>query len=539
MPKEKQSAHSHAADLQSATVNVVLIWPEFPVTYWGGQYSLWIIGKRALMPPLGLLTVAALCPPEWNLRLIDLNIEKLSLADLDWADLALISGMRIQHKSMAETIERCRESGVPTVVGGPHASSSRERFAQATHLVLDEGEITLPMFFTDYAAGTARRVYESNGEKPELTQTPIPRFDLLKLDAYVHMCIQFSRGCPFNCEFCDITMLFGKTPRTKSISQILAELQAIYDVGFRGEIFFVDDNFVGNKKNVKLMLPELIAWMKERKYPFAFYTEASLTLADDDELLELMREANFYSVFVGIESPSLECLRETQKHQNVQGDMLSKIHKIHSYGMEVMGGFIVGFDQDPEDIFERQLEFIAAARIPMAMVGPLSAMPNTQLWLRLQVEGRLMEEWGGDTFDFCNFVTVMPRLTLIRGYRTIMATLYKPVNFFDRLYDLVSSLQGTSNQIFGQLSPSTRVKYFFPLMGALLWIACTDKNRGEYLRFLMRILRNHPEKFLLALCRTIVGHHLIQYTDQVTLPNLNRLESELLQNEHVAETVLR
>ena len=512
-------------------MNTLFVWPEIPVTYWGAQYSMRLIGKRAVMPPLSLLTVAALCPREWNMRLVDLNIEQLDQADLEWADLVLISGMAIQHRSMVETLSRCKQAGVATVVGGPHATSSPERLADATHLLLDEGEITLPLFLHDLAAGNPQRVYNANGHKPDVTQTPIPRFDLLKLDAYANMCIQFSRGCPFACEFCDITTLYGKNPRTKTPKQVLSELETLYDLGFRGEVFLVDDNFIGNKKNVKLMLPELITWQQEHQYPFWFYTEASMNLADDDELLGLMGKANFHSVFMGIESPSLESLRETHKYQNLHGDMLSKVHKIHRHGIEVMAGFIVGFDSDAEDIFERQIQFITAARIPMAMIGPLNAMPNTQLWVRLQDEGRLRTDFQGDTFGFCNFVTKLPALTLVRGYRTVLATLYSPTNFFARLYDLFDSLDCSRNKTLGRLSLSTQLRWFVPLIKALVWLGLMDRNRGEYWRFMLWVWRNHRDKFLFALCRTITGYHFIQYTSEVMVPRLTLLEAELQEQE--------
>jgi len=514
-------------------MKALLIWPKIPVTYWGGQYSVKLIGKRAVMPPLGVITVAAMLPSDWDLRLVDLNIGDLSASDLEWADLVLMSGMVIQHNSMMEVLSRCKEVGVPTVVGGPHATSSPEKFTQADHLVLDEGEITLPAFLKDYAAGTAQSVYTANGEKPDVTLTPVPRFDLLHMDSYVHMSIQFSRGCPFACEFCDITTLYGRTPRTKKPQQILDELQAIYDLGFRGELFLVDDNFIGNKKHVKLMLPELIKWMQEHQYPFWLYTEASINLADDDELLELMGKAGFHSVFIGIESPSLESLRETQKYQNIQGDMLAKVHKIQGYGLEVMAGFIVGFDNDTEDIFERQIEFISAAKIPMAMVGPLNAMPNTQLWTRLQKEGRLQTDFDGDNFGVCNFDTKLPKITLVRGYRTVLATLYSPDRFFCRLRDLVESMKDCKNQTFGRLSLKMKLNYFIPLLRASLWLGLIDRDRSHYWRFMSWVWRNHPHKFLFALCRAVTGYHFIRYTEEVMVPRLTKLEAEL-QSQPVA-----
>jgi radical SAM superfamily enzyme YgiQ (UPF0313 family) len=518
--------------VKDATMNVLLVWPEIPITYWGGQFAIRLIGKKTLMPPLGLLTVAAMCPSDWNMKLVDLNHEILTDEDLVWADTLLLSGMAIQHASMMETIARARAHNVTTVVGGPHVTSSPEKFDDANYLVVDEGEITFTAFLKDFVEGKAERFYTANGEKPDVTITPVPRFDLLKMDAYTHMCIQFSRGCPFACEFCDITTLFGKKPRTKTPEQILAELKVLYDLEFRGEVFLVDDNFIGNKKNVRLLLPHLIEWMKEHEYPFWLYTEASLNIADDDELLELMCEAGFHSVFIGIETPSLESLRETQKYQNLQGDMLSKVHKVQSFGLEVMAGFIVGFDSDTEDIFDRQIEFITQSRIAFAMVGPLNAMPNTQLWDRLKREGRLLRDFDGDNLAISNFVTVLPALSLVRGYRHLLASLYNPTNFFERLYDMISSLK-SKNRTLGRLSLRTKLKFLFPLVGALVRLGVTDRDRKEYWRFMMRVLKNHPDKWLFSLCRAIMGYHFIRYTEETMVPRLNLIEREMMAEEAV------
>ncbi len=515
-------------------MNCLLIWPEFPISYWGAQYLVKLLKKGALMPPLGSLTVAGLCPPEWTLRLVDLNIEALSDNDLKWADIVLISGMTIQQNSMSEVLRRCKKVGVRSVVGGPHATSSPEKLDDATHLVLDEGEITLPMFFKDLQAGNTQRIYRADGKRPDITETPVPRFDLLKIDSYVTMCIQFSRGCPFACEFCDITTLFGRVPRTKTPQQIIAEVQAVYDLGFRGEIFLVDDNFIGNQKNVKLMLPELIAWQKAHNYPYWLYTEASINLADDDEMLKLMGEANFHSVFIGLESPSQESLRETRKFQNLQGDMLSKIHKIQQHGIEVMAGFIVGFDSDTEDIFDRQIDFITKAKIPRAMVGPLNVMPNTELWERLEREGRLQDDFDGDNITFCNFATTLPPLTLVRGYRKMMSTLYSPRNFFDRMRALIDSLDCSRNKTLSRLSPYTAIKWLLPCTGALLHVALINRNRYDYLRFMSWVLCKHPDKFLFALTLTLLGYHFIRYTADVVVPRLTLLEAELTLKESQA-----
>ena len=464
-------------------------------------------------------------PSDWTLRVVDLNIEELSQADLEWADIVMMSGMVIQHKSMMEVLARCRAVGVKTAVGGPHATSSPEKFDLADHFIVDEGEITLPPFLRDLEAGTPERMYTANGQKPDVTQTPVPRFDLLKMEHYTHMSVQFSRGCPFACEFCDITTLYGRNPRTKKPEQIVKELQTIYDLGFRGELFMVDDNFIGNKKFVKQMLPVLIEWMKAHDYPFWLYTEASINLADDEELLQLMGQAGFHSVFVGIESPSLESLRETHKYQNVQGDLLGKVHKIQEYGLEVMAGFIVGFDSDTDDIFERQIEFISKARIPMAVVGPLNAMPNTQLWDRLIKEGRLETAFEGDTFGLCNFATTLPKLTLVRGYRTVLANLYTPEKFFERMHDMIESMKHTQNPTFSRVNLSMKMQYAIPMIRACLYLGLIDSNRAHYWRFMLWVLRNHPSKALFALCRAVAGHHFIRYTSDVMVPRLTLMEA--------------
>ncbi|MBZ0185490.1 MAG: B12-binding domain-containing radical SAM protein, partial [Candidatus Obscuribacterales bacterium] len=448
-----------------------------------------LVGKKSFMPPLGLLTVAALCPQYWNLRLIDLNIEELTQSDLEWAELALISGMGIQQRSMLDTIDRCKRAGVSTLVGGPDATSSPDQYEDATYLILDEAEITLPMFLADFGCGKYQRVYTAEGMKPSITETPVPRFDLLSLDSYSHMCVQFSRGCPFSCEFCDITTLYGNIPRTKKPEQLLNELDAIYDIGFRGPVFLVDDNFIGNKKSVKKMLPELVGWMQDHRYPFSLYTEASLNLADDDELLEMMVAAGFESVFVGIESPSLESLRETRKYQNIGGDMLAKVHTIQRHGIEVLAGFILGFDHDDEEIFQGQIDFITAGKIPLAMVGMLHALPNTQLWTRLQEENRLLKDWTGDNYDLPNFKTKLPLITLIRGYRQVLATLYEPANFFSRLSGLIENMGPNKHLQLRRLGFGTKLKYLYPVIKALIWLGIKDKDGAQYWRFMWWVWR--------------------------------------------------
>ena len=507
-------------------MNVLLVWPEIPLTYWGAQYSFKLLGKRAVMPPLALITVAAMFPSDWKFKLIDLNIEKLPDSDIAWADMVMLSGMIVQHESIQEILTRCQSAGVPTVLGGPDATSSPEKFDKATYLLLDEGEITIPPFLADFLNGSANRVYTANGLKPDVTNTPLPRFDLLDVHAYAHMCIQFSRGCPFACEFCDITTLYGKTPRTKLPKQVVTELQAVYDTGFRGEIFLVDDNFIGNKKNVKQMLPELVKWQEEHDFPFWLYTEASLNLSDDDELLDLMCKAGFHSVFIGIESPSMESLRETQKYQN-NGDLLTKVHKIQEFGIEVMAGFILGFDSDREDIFERQIEFITKARIPMAMVGALNAMPATQLWQRLKAEGRLREDFTGDNLAIPNFQTTLPTLTLVHGYSEVLAHLYSPANFFNRLKSLITSMKGSRNKTLGRLRLDGRMYWGARLLPALARLWIYDELGSEYWNFMIWVWLNHRDKWMFALTRAIAGYHFMKYTAEVMVPRLSAIEKEL------------
>jgi radical SAM superfamily enzyme YgiQ (UPF0313 family) len=518
-------------------MHVLLVWPEIPLTYWGAQYSIRLLGKKAVMPPLALITIAAMFPKDWTFKLVDLNIEKLEDSDIKSADLVMLSGMIVQHESIQDVLTRCQNFGVPTILGGPDATSSPQKFDKATHLLLDEGEITVPEFLADFQAGKAERTYTAKGKKPDVTHTPIPRFDLLNIDAYCHMCIQFSRGCPFACEFCDITTLYGKTPRTKQPTQVTKELQAVYETGFRGEVFLVDDNFIGNKKSVKEMLPELIRWQEERGFPFWLYTEASLNLSDDDELLDMMCRAGFHSVFVGIESPSMESLRETQKYQNTNGDLLSKVHKIQEFGIDVMAGFILGFDSDKEDIFDRQIEFITKARIPMAMVGALNAMPATQLFQRLKAEGRLKEDFTGDNLAIPNFVTSLPTITLVHGYNEVLSHIYSPENFFARLKTLIQAMKGSRNKTLGRLRFDGKIYWGQRLLPAFFKLVTSDPLGGEYLRFMTWVWLNHPDKWMFAMTRAIAGYHFIKYTADVMVPRLTAIEEDLKRNAKTLELV--
>ena len=376
-------------------MKALLVYPYFPDTYWSFRHALKFEGKRSAFPPLGLLTVSSMLPASWERRLVDLNVTRLKNADIEWADIVLCTAMIVQKDSLEEVVRRCKARGKRVVVGGPYVSTSAEHLPAADHIFVGEAEATLPEFVRDLENGSARRIYQAP-ERPALSATPVPDFRLADVKRYSAMSVQYSRGCPFNCEFCDIIEIYGRVPRTKSNQQMLLELDALRATGWRGTVFIVDDNFIGNKRNVKRLLPDLAAWQERNGRPFDFLTEASVNLADDEGLLELMRRANFRRVFLGIETPVVESLKETQKTQNTRGDMLDSVKKIQGYGMEVMAGFIVGFDNDPEDIFERQINFIRESAIPLAMVGLLTALPDTQLWRRLKREGRLIAESSGE-----------------------------------------------------------------------------------------------------------------------------------------------
>src|SRR5436189_5206300 len=424
-------------------MKVLLVNPEFPDTYWSFRHALPFEGKRCAFPPLGLMTVSALLPPSWERRLVDLNVRRLQSSDIEWADMVMATAMLVQKDSLKEVVHRCKMLGKRVVIGGPYVTTTIEGLPEADHIFMGEAETTLPQFVEDLARGEAKRCYQAV-EKPPLSATPLAHFHLANLKRYSAMCVQYSRGCPFSCEFCDIIEIYGRVPRTKSNQQMLAEFQALLNLNWRGPLFIVDDNFIGNKKNVRLLLPELIEWQKRNGYPFSLLTEASVNLAEDDDLLLAMKDAGFRRVFLGIETPVEESLKEAQKSQN-RGNLLDSVKKIQSYGMEVMAGFIVGFDNDPADIFQRQIDFIRKSAIPLAMVGLLNALPDTQLWKRLKREGRLLGEASGNNTECTfNFKTRMDPQLLIQGYQTIMRTIYSPHEYYQRALD---SMRRTTQQL--------------------------------------------------------------------------------------------
>jgi radical SAM superfamily enzyme YgiQ (UPF0313 family) len=490
-------------------MKVLLINPEFPDTYWSFRHALPFEGKRCAFPPLGLLTVSALLPKEWERRLVDLNVEQLKTADIEWADMIFATAMLVQKQSLREVVKRCKSYGKRVVLGGPYVTSTREELPPADHLFRGEAETTLPQFVADLANGTAKAVYEAP-ERPALSTTPIADFGLANLKAYSAMSVQYSRGCPFSCEFCDIIEIYGRVPRTKSNQQMLAEFDALYDLKWRGNLFIVDDNFIGNKKNVRNLLPELAKWQKDHGYPFTLITESSLNLADDDALLASMRDAGFHRVFVGIETPVEESLHEAQKSQN-RGDLVSSVKKIQSYGIEVMAGFIVGFDNDPVDIFERQIDFIRRSAIPLAMVGLLNALPDTQLWKRLEREGRLLGEdaTGNNTVCTFNFKTRMDPAYLVQGYQTIMRTIYSPREYYERVLD---SMRRTKHQL-AEPNHYTMLRGFTTLTRVFFTLGIIDRERREFWRFFTHALLKHRTRLADSLRLAACGYHFRKLTE--------------------------
>jgi radical SAM superfamily enzyme YgiQ (UPF0313 family) len=484
-------------------MKILLINPEYPDTYWSFRHALPFEGKRSAFPPLGLLTVSALLPRAWERRLIDLNVRRLRDADIKWADMVFCTAMLVQKDSLRQVVARCKAMGKRVVIGGPYVTTSVESLPEADHVFLGEAETTLPEFVRDLERGEARRVYQA-ADKPALALTPVPDFRLADLNRYSAMSVQYSRGCPFSCEFCDIIEIYGRVPRTKSNQQMLSELDALLATGWRGTVFIVDDNFIGNKKNVRRLLPELAAWQQRNGRPFSFLTEASVNLAEDEPLLDDMRRAGFHRVFLGIETPVVESLKEARKGQNTRGDLLDSVRKIQGYGMEVMAGFIVGFDSDPEDIFERQINFIRASAIPLAMVGLLTALPDTQLWRRLKGEGRLLAESSGENTNCeLNFVPKMDPRRLIEGYQSIMRTIYNPSEYYSRALECVRRMSmekpepNKHNFVSGTLAVAR----------IALKLGVFDRERREFWRFFRRAVAEHREAFAVSMRLAAMGYH--------------------------------
>ncbi len=422
---------------KNLTMRVLLLYPVFPPSFWSFEKAIELVGRKAMLPPLGLVTVAALLPPEWEFKLVDRNVRNVTEAEWAWCDMVMLSAMIVQKEDFHAQIREAKRRGKPVAVGGPYPTSMFEecKASAPDYMVLDEGEITLPLMVAAIERGEKSGIFRSNGVKPDVTKTPIPRFELLQMDAYSDMSVQFSRGCPFLCEFCDIIVLYGRKPRTKTSAQMIAELQRLYDLGWRRSIFMVDDNFIGNKKNVKAFLQELKPWMIEHDYPFSIATEASVDLAQDQELMDLMRECNFGAVFLGIETPDTESLKLTKKSQNNRDPLSESVMRIARSGIRVMAGFIIGFDNEKPGAGKRIVDFVEETAVPTAVFSMLQALPDTGLWKRLEKDGRLLNQ-GGDINQttLLNFVPTRPMEEIAREYVDGFWELYDPIKYLDRTF---------------------------------------------------------------------------------------------------------
>ena len=491
-------------------MNVLLLYPETPDTFWSLSHALKFIRKRAALPPLGLLTVAALLPEDWGKRLVDLNVRRLRKKDLAWADIAFISGMAIHRDSAHQLIARCKEAGLTVVAGGPLFWSEHEQFPDVDHLVLNEAELILPQFLDDLAAGRAQRVYRTD-DFADIRQTPAPLWELADLSRYASLSVQYSRGCPFHCDFCNVTALFGHRPRTKSADQIIAELDSMYALGWRGRLFFVDDNFIGNRRHLKTeLLPALIEWQKDRGMPF--YTEASIDLADDPELMDLMVRAGFDMVFVGIETPDEAGLAECSKVQNRGRDLVADVRRIQHAGLQVQGGFILGFDTDTPSIFQRQIDFIQQSGIVTAMVGLLQAIPGTRLYERLQSEGRVQAPVSGDNVD--GTTNIVPRMSLdsLRdGYRRVLRHIYAPRQYYQRVRTFLREFRTPTIR-----APLRRAD-IMAFGRAVLRLGILGRERFHFWRLIAWTVLRRPKLLSVAVTLAIYGQHYRRLCDQLPL----------------------
>ena len=415
-------------------MKILLVYPQYPDTFWSFKHALNFVSKKAAFPPLGLLTVAAMLPEEWEKKLIDMNVTSLTDKDIKWADYVFLSAMAVQKESALHVIKKCKRLDTKIVAGGPLFTTETENFSDIDHMVLNEAEITVPQFLEDLEKGEIKPLY-TTCEWPDINNTPVPAWDLINSKRYSSLSVQYSRGCPFDCEFCDIVVLNGHRPRTKGKDQLLRELDAIYDIGWRNSVFIVDDNFIGNKRKLKTeILPAIAEWMKKKKHPFSLFTEASINLADDEELMNLMVESGFNTVFVGIETPNEDSLIECGKSQNKNRNLVDAVRKMQNFGLQVHGGFIVGFDSDPVTIFENQINFIQKSGIVTAMVGLLNAPPGTKLHKRLKGENRLVRNFSGNNTDCTmNFIPKMNYEVLVTGYHSILNTIYSPHHYYERV----------------------------------------------------------------------------------------------------------
>jgi radical SAM superfamily enzyme YgiQ (UPF0313 family) len=506
-------------------IKTLMVWPKIPDSFWTFTGMMRLLREKVVIPPLGLITIAALCPKGWDIRLIDQGVEDLSDADILWADLVMVSGMRVQRRGLEEVLSRARSLGRRTIVGGPYASGDPEAMLKlADHVVVGEPDEVFDAIAKDLEEGSARRLYTID-EKPDLTQTPVARFDLLKTDFYASMAIQFSRGCPFQCEFCDIIQLYGRKPRTKRPQQIMAELDTLLKLGWKKQVFIVDDNFIGNHRLALELARELEKWQQAHGYPLAFYTEASMDLARHPALIEAMVKANFLHVFVGIESASRESLVEAKKLQNLSLDPIDSIKIVQQGGLWVTGGFILGFDSDTEDIFKQQIHFIERAAIPWALVNFLHALPQTGLHARMQREGRLIEDNISSRDGTApNFRTVLPPHVLLRGFQKTLTSIYDPTKYYERAWRSLQAWQTRKCQRPAQ-QPGL-VEIAKTVLRSIWHQGLRSSYRRAYWKYLLRLVTRcstNPVKIWIGFTILIAGHHFIPYANEV----VDRVEGDI------------
>jgi radical SAM superfamily enzyme YgiQ (UPF0313 family) len=516
-------------------MNALLIYPEFPETYWSFKHALKFVGKRAAQPPLGLMTVAALLPLAWQKRLVDINVERLRDRDLNWADVALISAMHIQKDALLAILARCRAIGLRTVVGGPIASSLSPDEINADHLVVGEAESLIATLARDLERAAGKPLYQA-AERPDLKTSPLPALNLIKMNRYSTMTVQYSRGCPFNCEFCDIIEIYGRRPRTKAVHQVIAELNQLRDAGWREAVFIVDDNFIGNKARAKELCVALAEWRSQHNTCFDFVTEASLNLADDPELMQLMRDAGFVSVFLGIETPDESGLIASNKLQNTRRSLLESVAVIQGYGMQVMGGFILGFDTDREDIFDRMTEFIQKSAIPVAMVGLLQAMPGTQLFRRLWREGRILNTDAGDnTCDQLNFLPRMDSAKLVEGYRSVLKQIYSCEAYYERVKLYLSRTEPRPGERrFKQrwlTGANARA-----LVTSIVRQGVFGSQRWSYWKFFATAATRYRRSFGTAMTLAVMGYHFQVITRKLSRGSRSADRAPSIQRNLPAET---
>lgn len=496
-------------------MKALLLYPIFPQSFWSYDRFLSLSGLKAVIPSLGIITVAALLPEDWDIRFYDRNVETERASDWEWCEIVVLSAMLAQRQDFHYLIQKAVSLGKKVVVGGPYPTSVPQDAIDsgAHYLVLDEAEITLSQFLVALEAGETKGIYRAS-EKPDVTLSPIPRFDLLSLKSYLMMAVQFSRGCPFNCEFCDIISLYGRKPRTKTPEQTLKELQYLYDLGWRGSVFIVDDNFIGNQRNVKQLLKALIPWMQAKNYPFTFITEASVNLAEDDELLELMKQAGFYAVFLGIETPDQDSLQVTKKLQNTRKPLVEACHRINAAGLLIYAGFIIGFDGERSGAGERIQAFVENTAIPQPMLGILQALPNTALWNRLAQENRLVVDRGitavGDQNSLMNFTPTRPIAEIAREYLEGIWKMYEPEQYLRRCFIQCLNITPPSQRRQTMKFPRTKA---FSMVCQILWLQgiCRSEIRRQFWSQLLTIAQQKPQLLNLYLGLCAAGEHFWEY----------------------------